>query len=207
MLPRHLAALRHGHHVVAHGDQDGAQIVARPAELPDERAGVGRVAAVPVEGDVAGLGGEADQRADARLGGGEPAADIGGAGAHGPRKIARERVVAAGVEEQDIGLRLPLHRALDEVEPDHLEVERRGGICLRVDRDQVVLPAHLQPVPGVEEEADGGTPQRAGELGHLAVEGGLVEVDAFDDLEVELAQRGGHIGGVVLGIGRGAACR
>ena len=123
------------------------------------------------------------------------------------REIARERVVAAGVEEQDIGLRLPLHRALDEVEPDHLEVERRGGIGLRVDRDQVVLPAHLQPVPGVEEEADGRTPQRAGELGHLAVEGGLVEVDAFDDLEVELAQRGGQSAASFLGLASGAACR
>ena len=45
-------------------------------------------------------------------------------------------------------------------------------------RAPVVLPGNLQPVPGIEEQADVGAGQRAGEVADLAVEGCLVEVQA-----------------------------
>ena len=54
---------------------------------------------------------------------GEPAPDFGRARAHGAGQVTRQRIVAAGVDEEDIGPRLPLHHAMDQIEPYHFEFE------------------------------------------------------------------------------------
>ena len=164
VLPRHLPALGFSHHVVANGDQDRTQIVVRRAQVSDKRARKRGVSRGPIERHVAGLGGEADEGADPGLSRCQAAPDIRRACTHGPREVRRERVVAAGVEEQDVGGRLALHCPLHEIKPHHLEIERRRGPQLRINRDQVVGARYLQTVPGIEEHADVRADERSGEI-------------------------------------------
>ena len=77
-----------------------------------------RVAALAVERDVARLRRVGDERADARLHLRQPLADGGRARAHGARQVARQRIVAAGIEEHDVGLALALELHLLEHEVD-----------------------------------------------------------------------------------------
>src|SRR5436189_2167353 len=72
MFPRHLLAIRLSHHVVAHGDQYGVEVLARGSQVPHERTGIRRVATSPIRSDVARLSREADQRARAALDGAIP---------------------------------------------------------------------------------------------------------------------------------------
>jgi hypothetical protein len=55
-------------------------------------------------------------------------------------------------------------------------------------------------VPGIEENAGLSAGQFVGEVSDLAIEGRLIEVVAFENLEPVLVQRGRDVGRVVLGI-------
>ena len=69
---------------------------------------------------------------------------------------------------------------------------------LGVDGHEIVLVRHQQPVSGVEEHADLGALKGGGEVANFSLEPGLVEIEAFDDLEAELLQRGADVGRIVL---------
>ena len=202
VLPRHLPPLGFPHHVVANGDQDRAQIVVRRAQVSDQRARKRGVSRGPIERHVAGLGGEADEGADPGLSRRQAAPDIRRACAHGPREVGRERVVAARVEEQDVGGRLALHCPLHEIKPHHLEIERRRAPQLRIDRDQVVGARYLQTVSGVEEHADIRADERSGEIADFSLERGLVEIDPVEDLKAVHPQGGGHVDRIVACVGQ-----
>ncbi len=202
VLPRHLSPLGFPHHVVANGDQDRAQIVARRAQVSDQRARKRGVSRGPIERHVAGLGGEADEGADPGLSRCQTAPDIRRACAHGPREVGRERVVAARVEEQDVGGRLALHCPLHEIKPHHLEIERRRAPQLRIDRDQVVGARYLQTVSGVEEHADISADERSGEIADFSLERGLVEIDPVEDLKAVRPQGGSHVDRIVACVGQ-----
>ena len=131
----------------------------------------------------------------------QAAPDIHRAGSHGPREVRRERVVAAGVEEQDVGRRLALHRPLHEIKPHHFEIERRRVPQLRVDRDQVVGAGYLETVSGVEEHADVSADERSGEIADFSLERGLVEIYPVEDLKAVHPQGGGHVTRIVAGVG------
>ena len=203
VVPGHLLAGGGCKHVAAHLDHHGRQRAAGLAHGLGQRRREGRVARRAVHRHVAGLGRVGDERPDARLQLRKPLAECRRARAHAARERARQRVVAAGIEEDDVGLRLApeLHLLQDEVDRHGLEVEIALARELRVDRDQEVAPAHLQPVPGVEQHRHVGLAERAGEVAHLEVEAALVEVEPDDDLEPRLLQRGGDVLGVVDGIG------
>ena len=115
-------------------------------------------------------------------------------------------IVAAGVEEHDVGLvgAAELHLLQDEIEVDGVEVEVALALQLGIDGNEVVAPDHLQPVPGIEEDGDVGVFEQVGEVAHLGVELALVDVDAEDDVEPGALERGGDVVGVVDRVGERA---
>lgn len=104
------------------------------------------------------------------------------AGAAGPER-AGERVIAAGVEEDEADPSRVVHDARDHVETHRVEVKVGSRPQLRVDRDEVVPARHLQPVPGVEEQRRPGAVDRPGEVPHESLEAAAVEVAALDHLD------------------------
>jgi hypothetical protein len=69
-----------------------------------------------------------------------------------------------------------------------------------VNRYQVVLPAHLQAVPCVEEQADLSAGESLCEITDEAVHGGLIEVAPFKHGKVQLLELRGYVGGIIPGI-------
>jgi hypothetical protein len=165
--------------------------------LPDQRAGIGGIAALAVVGDLLRLRREAHERTHAAADGGKPASDVEGARAHGSGEAARERIVAAGIEEEDAGLCAALHRALHRLQAYHLHVERRDARQLRIDGDQIVLARYQQSVPGVEEHRRPGGLESSGEVADGLVESGLVEIEGLDDVKAEPCQGGADVDGIV----------
>ena len=97
---------------------------------------------------------------------GQAAPDLSGARAHGAGEVARQGIVPAGIEKQDVGLGLPLHRPVHEFETHHLEVQGRKVPQLGVHRHQIIVPRHLQPMARIEEHRHLGALQRTGEVAH-----------------------------------------
>src|SRR5262245_22712829 len=93
MLPGDLLSVRLPDDVVADRDQEPAQILAGCSDVSDQGAGKGRVAASPVQRDVAGLRGKTDERAAAGFDRGKPASDRGRSRSERAGKIAGQRVV------------------------------------------------------------------------------------------------------------------
>ena len=116
-------------------------------------------------------------------------------------EVRRERVVAAGVEEQDVGRRLALHRPLHEIKPHHFEIERRRVPQLRIDRDQVNWCPISETVSGVEEHADISADERSGEIADFRSSAALSRSDPVEDLEAVHPQGGGHVTRIVAGVG------
>ena len=54
---------------------------------------------------------------------------------------------------------------------------------------------------GVEEHADIGADERGGEIADSSLERGLVEIDPVEDLKAVRPQGGGHVAGIVAGVG------
>ncbi len=197
MLPRHLLLICRRDDVIPDVDENIGDRFIGPDVLR-QRGRKRGVAPVSVEGDAAGLGREADQGADGRLDGGQAARKLGAPRAEDACEIACQRVVAAGVEKNDVGLRIALHGALDEIEADHLEVERPLGQELGVDGHEIVLAADLEPVTAVEENADRGAVERSQEFAERAIHAGFVEVDAEDDVKSQGLELARDVLGVVL---------
>jgi hypothetical protein len=127
-------------------------------------------------------------------------------GPHRPGKIARQRIVATGIEEDDVGLALALelHLPQHEVQGHGFEIEIALVYELGVDRNEVIAAGDLEAVPGVEQQADVGLSQGPREIAHLEIETALVEIEAEDHLEAQVREDGSHILGVVGGVGQGA---
>ena len=153
VFPRHLFARRCLHHIVAYVDENVGERPRRGSNVLDEGRSERRVATLPVQRHVPRLSGEADQRAHARFYGRQPRPDSGGARAHRAGEIARQGVIATGVEKQDVGLGLSLHETLDKIEPHHLELEGRGGREFGVHGRQEIAAVDLQAVAGEVEHA------------------------------------------------------
>ena len=209
VVPRHLLAVGHAEHLLAHVDHDGGEVAPGRLDALGQRRRERRIASRAVERHVAGLRRVGDEGADPRLHLRQAAADAGRARAHRARQVAPQRIVAAGVEEHDVGLgfALQLHLLEHEIQRHRLEIEIALVLQLRIDRHQVVAPAHLQAMPGVEEDAGVGDRQRAGEVAHLQVECPLVQVEPEQHLDADFLQRGRHVGGIVGRIGERARVR
>ena len=98
VLPGDLVAAGRGEHVLAHRDHHRGDVLAGRVEVAEQRLGEEAVPPEAVVGDVVGLGREGEEEARGVADAGEPvafwAAERGGRGG--------ERVVAAGVEEDEV---------------------------------------------------------------------------------------------------------
>ena len=187
-----------------HLDADAVEHVQRVqsglAHDPAQRRGVRAVTSGPVAGDVAGLRRIRDHRAFRRLHRRQSL--------RGPANaVAAERVVAAGIEDDDVQLRpCPLHLLEHQLGVDHLEIEVLQARRVGVHRHQPVRPGHLHPVPGVVEQRHFRSGDRLAELLHRAVEPRLVEIGlraAADQREAEFLQRTRDQAGVVARVHQG----
>ena len=208
MVPGHLRPTRGRHDLLANLDHRCRQVMPLDAHALDECGREGRVAPLAVERDVTGLRRVGDEGAEPGRCRRKAAADPGRASPHRASEIARERIVAAGVEDDDrrLALALDLHLAQYEFEFHRLELEVALALELGVDRHQVALQADLQPVSRVEEERDVGIGELVGEDPHGAVELAPVGIERLDDIESDGLQRRRHVAGVVQRVGerRGA---
>ena len=89
---------------------------------------------------------------------------------------------------------------MDHINPDHLEVERLCPFRLSIDGHEIVLAGDLQAVPGIEENTGFGAFQSGRKLKHLAIKGGLVEIEPVDHLEAVLLEHGGMSVASFLGL-------
>ena len=189
MVPRHLLAVGLLDYLLPDPGQHLADLQARGVYVLQQGGRERAVRTLAVQRHVVRLGGIGDQGADAAADPRQPAADGGRAGRpHAARQVARQRIVAAGIQQHDVGARLALQLIEDGVQLDCLEIQVRLVLQLGIHRHQVVGAAHLQPVPGVEEQPDIRTAQGAGELPDQILGAVAVEVDALQHLEVEAAQ-------------------
>ena len=117
--------------------------------------------------------------------------------AHRPREIARKRVVAAGIEENQARLRLTLHLLEHERERQGLEVDVPFIGQTRIDRDELVLPTHLNAMPGVEKQGHVGPLERQTELADRAFHRPLVEILTFGHTKPDALEGGRHVGSIV----------
>jgi len=119
-----------------------------------------------------------------------------------PREIAREWIVAAGIEEHDAGLALAfkLHLLQHKVERNGFKIEITLALQLSIDRHEMVAARHLQSVAGIEQQAGVRLGEGAGKIAHLGVERLLVEVEAEDHRKPERRKRRRHVAGVVDGV-------
>jgi hypothetical protein len=152
---------------------------------------------------VAGLGGIHDEGAKSGGGGRQPATDASRAGAHRTGEIARERVVAAGIENDDAGLALAidLHLAEYEIELHGLELQVAFAFEFGVGGHEVVLRADLQPVAGVEKQRDIGGCELVGEAAQCAIEFRFVGIEGLDHVKPGALEGGSHVASVVQRVG------
>ena len=154
------------------------------------------VALAAVERGLAGAGGKRDQRAFAGLHLGKALSAPRRCGSRS-LDLGGKRIVAAGIEEHQLDLGVAHGLVERQVDVDRrAELDVHLGFDVGVDRQQVVGAADRDAVAGVEEHGDVGALRALAEieqlLGHLVAG----EVGAFDDLEADIAQRGGHRLGV-----------
>ena len=103
----------------------------------------------------------------------------------------RERIVAAGVENDEVhAVAGELHLLKDEARADRLDRDFPLLHDFRLQRDEVVLAAHLNPMSGVVEQPDCVTARRDQLV--LQLESGkqhglAICIDDLDDLEAEAA--------------------
>ena len=157
----------------------------------------GELRPAAIKRDIARLGRETDQRAAAGLHDGETVPDLRGARAQCPSEVAHQRVVPAGIEEDDVGARCLLHDLLDEFQSNKLEVERSAILELGIHGHNVVVTADLNSVSRIEEQSHVRADKGPRKLPDLALKADLVDVDGLDDIEIEGLESSGHVDSIV----------
>jgi hypothetical protein len=116
----------------------------------------------------------------------ETAAYLSGPSTKHTCKVPRQQIVAAGVKKQNVCLRSVLHNAMHNVESDHLELERIGGVQFGIYWDQIILACNLKAVAGVEEQAYICTRQGHGEVADFPIKTHLRQIDLINEFEASL---------------------
>ncbi len=202
-FPRHLPPVGQPPHRAPHGAQHVDHVaLRRRGDGLDERAGVGAaLARRAVEGELARRSGVGQQRVQRRAHRVEPFAGLEKLGVQfrqHPR--ADEGVFAAAVQQQELQLAARAQHRDHPIERDGLERHVHRVLQVRVDGQQVVAPADLDAVPGVEEHHLRAVLHVGEDGAQQPLEAALVEVVALVQREAVAAQQRGHGAGVGHGV-------
>jgi hypothetical protein len=155
------------------------------------------VRAGPVGRHHAGRGREGDiGAADRRVDGRKPAA----------RQLARraqallERILAAGVEEDERDARVALHLLEHDREIERLEVDITVAVDIGADRQNPVLALGLERVTRIVEEARVGAVGPGAEAAHGLLERRAVGIENEINLEAEALECRRRVAGIVEGM-------
>ena len=158
------------------------------------------VLAVAIQRGRAGLGGIGDQRIGARrLDLGEAASDR----TRGQRSLHGfgERIVAAGVEDDQPQLLGGLDRHQHAIQRKRLVIDVGVALQLRIDRDQIIVAVDLHAVAGVIDHRNIGVAGAVGKVAQRTAH--LVRrqiVAGIDDVETGVLQRGRDHRAIIDGI-------
>src|SRR5262245_28950674 len=117
-----------------------------------QRRREGRVAPRSIACNGARLGRIGNERAKARRDRCKTAVLAHPARAHRARQVARERIVATGIQKDDVGLGIALHLLEHKIELDGLKIEIPFGLKLGIRGYKIVETADLQAMAGVKED-------------------------------------------------------
>ena len=145
-------------------------------------------ASVAVQRHLVRRGSEGNIGADAAFDPPKALADRDGARAHGAGQIARQRIVAARIQDHEAGAVAYLHLRQDGLHGDQLKLNVRLMFERRIDRHDIVLTADLQAMPGIEEQRHMGLTQGAAEIADAAGEIGELEVAPIQHIEIQTPQ-------------------
>ena len=183
--------------VIAHESEGPADVEPRRRQVLRQRYGEGAVLAIAVLRGRAGLGGIGDQRIRARW------LDLGKAAADRARRqrvlhVAREWIVAAGVEDHQAKLLGRLDRDQDAVQRKRLVVDVGVALELGVHRNQVVGAVDLHAMAGIIDHRDVGIARAVFEIAQHAprVERRQI-VAGDDDVEAGALERRRHHGSII----------
>ena len=197
-IPRHLRAVCRRDHLVPDLDHHVGDRLARRGDVVEQRGRERRVPARAVAGHGVRLRGEGDEGARARLDAAETLVERHRRAVHRGRQLLGEGIVAAGIEEDDVGAAAAVELLHDAGQRHQRQVDFRFELDQRVDRHQIVLAVHLQPVAGIEEQRDLGLFGGAAELDQRLHQRAPVEIGAAEHLEAQPLQLLRQVGGVVL---------
>ncbi len=154
-------------------------------------------ARLAVERGLARAGRKCDQRPLARLHLGEAACDSHRARRLGRADLGRERIVAAGIEENQLHLGVG-HGLLErQVDIDgRAELDVHLGFEVGIDRQQIVAAVHRDAMAGIEKQRHIGAFALLAEFEQLRRHRVAGEIAALDDLEADIAKHPRHRLGV-----------
>ncbi len=186
--------------IVAHEAECLAKIEARFCQMIDQRRGKRAVLRIAIGRRRAGLGGKRDHGVGAgRFDLGEPAPD--GARTDRPLHLLRERVVAAGIENDQPELLRRFDRDQHPVQRKGLVVNVSVGLQRRIDRNQIVRAIEFDAMTGVIDHGHVGIARLGAELaqGTPHLRPGQIK-PGIDAVEAGLLEHGDDGRGIVGGI-------
>ena len=196
VLPGDLLPAGRGDDIATDLDHHRGDILSARGDMAHQRRREGAVPTGAVIGDIVGLGGIGDQEVGGVADTGEPVPQ----GHPHSGRARRYRVVAAGIQENQVDPPAAFKAGQDRLQGDHGLLDARGVADIGVDGHEVILRVDLEAVPRIVEQRDIGLPRPGGEALDEITHRGEAEILAGQDLEALLPQRLRDVGCVVLRI-------
>ena len=207
--PRHLLALGRRDHFGADPRQHLLHFEPRRADMARQRRRERAVGAFAVERHLSGRGCKCDQRSrtQRRAGAergrrGQPRAGFDVTGWTCGSQLRRHRIVAAGIEDQDVGADLIVEAGHDRIHVHHRVGHAAAGPKLDIDRRQVIAAVDLHAVTGVVDHRHLRPRGIAQEVADRHLHRRAIEVGAFGHYEADVAQAFCHRARIIGRIGQ-----
>ena len=108
--------------------------------------------------------------------------------ATGGRHLRRHRIVAAGVEDENVGAELVVEAGHDGIHVHHRIRHAPAGLKCEIDRHQIVAAVDLHAMAGVVDHRHLAARGLAQEIADRLLHRRAVEIDAFGDGKADVAQ-------------------
>ena len=183
MIPGHLPVAGFSKNVPPDRDHNVADWQAWLFNHLEQRGGERAVSAIAVQSDITRLSRKRNQRANTALHRSQTARDCARSRPHRSGDTGGQRIIATGVKKNNVGWRLTLHIAQDEIEVDCTEIKIGRRLEPGIDWDEVIFSRNLETVTSIIEQPNVSAGQALREGFDLVPHPIVVEVDSADDLE------------------------